>query len=51
MNFPTNMPGQFRTAACFMFSAVQFTLQKRGNKFRTLKNLIGGIGRIESEQA
>jgi hypothetical protein len=34
-----------------MFSAVQFTLQKLGNKFRTLKNSNGGIGRIGSEQA
>jgi hypothetical protein len=51
MNSLTNMPGQFRTVACSMFSAVQFTLQKRRKKFRTLKNSIGGTGRIESEQA
>ncbi len=46
MNSPTNMPGQFRTVACSMFSAVQCTLRKRWNNFRTLKNSNGGIGKI-----
>jgi len=50
MNYPTKMPGQFRTVACSTFSAVQFTLRKRGMNFRILKNSTGGIGRIRSEQ-
>ena len=49
MNYPTKMPGQFRTVACSTFSAVQFTLRKRGMNFRILKNSTGGIGRIRSK--
>lgn len=42
--------GKIQDRCLLTFSAVLFILQKRGNKLRTLKNSIGGTGRIESEQ-